>query len=47
MQGVPAYASILDVPEPVDLALVMVRAALVAQVLRECAAAGRPGRGRS
>jgi acyl-CoA synthetase (NDP forming) len=40
VQGVPAYASVLDVPGPVDLALVMVRAGLVPQVLRECAAAG-------
>jgi acyl-CoA synthetase (NDP forming) len=40
VQGVPAYASVLDLPEPVDLALVMVRASLVAPVLRECAAAG-------
>ena len=40
VQGVTAYASVLDLPEPVDLALVMVRAGLVAQVLRECAAAG-------
>jgi acyl-CoA synthetase (NDP forming) len=40
VQGVPAYASILDLPEPVDLALVMVRAELVAGVLRDCAAAG-------
>jgi acyl-CoA synthetase (NDP forming) len=40
VQGLPAYASIKDVPGPVDLALVMVRAELVAQVLRDCAAAG-------
>jgi acyl-CoA synthetase (NDP forming) len=40
VQGLPAYASINDVPGPVDLALVMVRAELVAQVLRDCAAAG-------
>ncbi len=40
VQGVTAYASVLDLPEPVDLALVMVRAGLVAQVLRECAVAG-------
>ncbi len=40
VQGLPAYASIHDVPEPVDLALVMVRAELVAGVLRDCAAAG-------
>ena len=40
VQGVPAYASVRDLPEPVDLALLMVRAALVPSVLRECAAAG-------
>src|SRR6202012_1436542 len=40
VQGVPAYASILDIPEHVDLALVMVRAALVPSVVRECASAG-------
>ena len=40
VQGLPAYASIRDVPGPVDLALVMVRAELVAPVLRDCAAAG-------
>jgi acetyltransferase len=40
VQGLPSYASIKDVPEPVDLALVMVRAELVAQVLRDCAASG-------
>ena len=40
VQGVPAYASVLDIPEPVDLALIMVRAALVPGVLRECASAG-------
>jgi acyl-CoA synthetase (NDP forming) len=40
VQGRPAYASIADVPGPVDLALVMVRAELVAQVLLDCAAAG-------
>ena len=40
VQGVPAYASVLDLPEPVDLALVMVRAELVAEVLRDCAASG-------
>ena len=46
VQGLPAYASIKDVPEPVDLALVMVRAELVAQVLRDCAACRRPRRRR-
>ena len=40
VQGMPAYASVLDLPEPVDLALVMVRAELVPGVLRDCAAAG-------
>jgi acyl-CoA synthetase (NDP forming) len=40
VQGLPAYASINEVPGPVDLAVVMVRAGLVAQVLRDCAAAG-------
>jgi acyl-CoA synthetase (NDP forming) len=40
VQGLPAYASILNLPEPVDLALVAVRAELVAQVLRDCATAG-------
>lgn len=40
--GRPAYASIRDVPAPVDVALVMVRAKLVPQVLRECAAASVP-----
>lgn len=40
VQGVPAFRSILDVGEPVDLAMVAVRAELVPGVLRECAAAG-------
>jgi acyl-CoA synthetase (NDP forming) len=40
VQGLPSYASIKDVPGPVDLALVMVRAELVAEVLRDCAACG-------
>jgi len=40
VQGLLAYASIRQVPGPVDLALVMVRAELVAGVLRDCAAAG-------
>src|SRR6185437_14477430 len=40
IQGRPSYAAIGDVPGPVDLALVMVRAELVAQVLLDCAAAG-------
>lgn len=40
VQGVPAFASIVDIPEPVDIALVMVRAALVPSVLRDCASVG-------
>ncbi len=40
IQGLPSYASIRDVPGPVDLALVMVRAELVPRVLLDCAAAG-------
>jgi acyl-CoA synthetase (NDP forming) len=40
VQGLRSYASITDVPGPVDLALVMVRAELVPGVLRDCAAAG-------
>src|ERR1700747_1197819 len=39
-QGLPSHASIKDVPGPVALALVMGRAELVAQVLRDCAASG-------
>ena len=40
VQGLRSYATIGDVPGPVDLALVMVRAELVAGVLLDCAAAG-------
>lgn len=40
VQGVPAYASIADVPEPVDLAMVAVRAELVPDTLRQCVEAG-------
>jgi len=40
VQGLPAYRSIADVPERVELAVVAVRAELVPGVLRECAAAG-------
>jgi len=41
--GVPSYASVLDVPEPVDLALVAVPAPVVLDVVRECAAKGVRG----
>lgn len=40
VQGHKAYKSVLDLPEPVELALVAVRAHLVPGVLRECAEAG-------
>jgi acetyl coenzyme A synthetase (ADP forming)-like protein len=40
IQGLAAYASIGDIPEPVDLAVVAVPAAAVNQVARECGAAG-------
>jgi acyl-CoA synthetase (NDP forming) len=38
--GLPAYPSIADVPGPVDVAAVTVRAALVPDVVQQCAAAG-------
>ncbi len=38
--GLPAYPSIAAVPEPVDLAAIIVQAALVPGVVEECAAAG-------
>jgi acyl-CoA synthetase (NDP forming) len=40
VQGRRAYASILDVPDHVDAAMIAVRAELVPQALRECVAAG-------
>jgi acyl-CoA synthetase (NDP forming) len=40
VQGERAYPSIKEVPEPVDVAMVAVPAALVPEVLRECAEAG-------
>lgn len=40
VQGHRAYASIRDVPEPVDVAMVAVNSARVIQSLEECAAAG-------
>src|ERR1700730_9856982 len=40
LQGLRVYASIGAVPERVDLALVVVPASVVAQVLEQCAAAG-------
>jgi acetyl coenzyme A synthetase (ADP forming)-like protein len=43
VQGVPAYASIKDVPGEVELAFVTVPAAFVAQVARECGEQGVRG----
>ncbi len=43
VQGVPAYASILDVPGEVDVAFVTVPAELVAGVARECGEKGVRG----
>lgn len=40
VQGLPAYRTVSDLPEPVDLAVIMVRARLVPGVLRECARMG-------
>jgi acyl-CoA synthetase (NDP forming) len=40
VNGVPAFPNIGAVPGPVDMAAIVVRAALVPQVLAECAAAG-------
>jgi acetate---CoA ligase (ADP-forming) len=40
VQGVVAYRSVLDLPEPVDLAVVVVPAARVADVVTDCAKAG-------
>ena len=43
VHGVPAYASIKDVPGPVDVAFIVVPAPLVAQVARECGEKGVRG----
>jgi acetyl coenzyme A synthetase (ADP forming)-like protein len=43
VQGVRAYASILDVPDPIDLAVVAVPATAVGAVARECARKGVKG----
>jgi acetyl coenzyme A synthetase (ADP forming)-like protein len=40
IQGLAAHASIGDVPEPVDLAVIAVPAAVVNEVARECGTAG-------
>jgi len=38
--GIKSYASVTDVPEPVDLALIMINAKNVAAVMEECARKG-------
>jgi acyl-CoA synthetase (NDP forming) len=43
IDGLKCYPSVLDVPDPVDLALVFVPAPLVPGVLRECAQRSIPG----
>ncbi len=40
VQSLPAYRAIGDIPGPVDLAVIVVRAEAVEDVARECAAAG-------
>ena len=41
--GLPAYASVLDVPDPIDLAVIVVPANFVAAVLEECGQKGVKG----
>jgi len=43
VQGVRAYASVTDIPDPVDLAVVTVPAASVAEVVESCRAKGVHG----
>jgi acetyltransferase len=43
IMGVRAYASVLEIPDPVDLAVIIVPSAGVAQVLEECAQKGIKG----
>ena len=40
IQGLPAFASIRDIGEPVDLAMIAVAAEFIPKVLEDCAAAG-------
>jgi acetyl coenzyme A synthetase (ADP forming)-like protein len=40
VQDLPAYRSVAQIPDPVDLAVVVVPAARVVEVARDCAAAG-------
>ena len=43
IDGLKCYASVLDVPDPVEMAIVFVPAAFVPKVLRECAQRGIKG----
>lgn len=43
IEGLKCYASVADVPDPVDLAIVFVPARLVPDVIRECAQRKIPG----
>ena len=43
IDGLPCYPSVLQVPDPVDLAIIFVPAAFVPRVLRECAERGIKG----
>jgi len=43
IMGVRAYASVLEIPDPVDLAVIIVPSAGVAQVLQECGQKGIKG----
>jgi acetyltransferase len=43
IMGVRAYASVLEIPDPVDLAVIIVPSAGVAQVLEECGRKGIKG----
>lgn len=43
IHGIKAYRSVMDIPEPVDLAVIVVSEKLVATVLRECVVKGVKG----
>lgn len=43
IQGLRAYASVLDVPDPIDLAVITVRADMVPQSVKECTEKGIKG----
>ncbi len=42
IMGVRAYASVLDIPDPIDLAVIVVPARVVPKVLEECGVKGIP-----